>query len=88
MASTSFQRMSHDLYETNWYHLPIETQKSFVVMIKNAQKPIYYHGFGVAILDLELFRRVSTFALRHQRDFKNYALFWKFHNEINYIAAD
>lgn len=28
-------------------------------MIENIQRPLYYHGFGLAILDLETFTRVN-----------------------------
>lgn len=48
------------LYESNWMALPSELQKIFTFMIAHAQIPIFYHGFYVVILDLELFTRVNT----------------------------
>lgn len=59
MANESFAKMSYCLYESNWKKLPIQLQKQYVVMIANAQWPIFYHGFGIAILNLETFTRVS-----------------------------
>lgn len=58
MATDSFKEMSICLYKTNWQNLPIDLQKFVVLMIGNAQRPLYYHGFGVAILDLETFTKV------------------------------
>lgn len=51
--------MADILYETNWHELPIELQKYFVYMIQSAQHPYYYHGSGVAILNLQTFTDVS-----------------------------
>lgn len=59
VATDSFEKMADALYEVNWQDLPIELQKYFVIMIGNAQRPRYYHGFNVAILNLQLYTRVS-----------------------------
>lgn len=48
------------LYESNWMSLPNDMQKTFILMIAHSQIPIYYHGYGVVILDLNLFTRVIT----------------------------
>lgn len=42
-----------------WHKLPTELQKYFILMIRNMQKPLYYHGFEVARLDLQMFSKVS-----------------------------
>lgn len=59
LATDSYGNMVDSLYECKWYGLPIEQQKYFIMMIGNARIPIYYHGFKVAILNLETFRIVS-----------------------------
>lgn len=61
VATESFEMMSDALYEANWHKLPIQQQKYFILMIKNAQRPLYYHGSGVAILNLQTFTKVSQF---------------------------
>lgn len=61
MATHSFEKMASCLYRANWHYFPIELQKYYVIMIGNAQRPLYYHGFGVAILNLETFTKVSNF---------------------------
>lgn len=59
MASESFENMSDVLYEANWQGMPSNLQKYFVVMIGNGQRTLFYHGFGIAVLNLETFARVK-----------------------------
>lgn len=59
IATKSFEEMADILYESNWQHLSPDLQKYFVFMIANAQQPLYYGGYGVTILDLQTFVRVS-----------------------------
>lgn len=59
LASESYERMAECVYECNWPDLPIKQQKYFILMISNTQKPLYYHGFGMIILNLETFSKVK-----------------------------
>lgn len=61
MANNSFRRMPDDLYEFDWKDLPIQLQKYIILMLGNMQQPLYYHGFGVANLNLETFGKVRNF---------------------------
>lgn len=63
LATESFLKMGDSLYESNWTELPFELQKYLIVMIGNMQLPMYYHGFGVAVLNLETFTSVSKIRL-------------------------
>lgn len=58
VATESFLKMSECSYESNWQRLPVKLQKYFIVMIANMQQPLYYHGFSVAVLNLETFNKV------------------------------
>lgn len=60
LATGSFGNMAVCLFECNWVDLPIGTQKNIWLMMANAQKSVFYHGFGIAILNLETFRKVRT----------------------------
>lgn len=60
LATDSYSKMSDCLYNMNWRKQPIKLQKYFVLMIQNIQKPVYYHGFDVATLNLETFLKVSA----------------------------
>lgn len=59
LATESFLNMSDGLYQSNWFKLPVNLQKYFVPMIQNTQRPLYYHGFGIAVLNLETFTKVK-----------------------------
>lgn len=58
LTSESYARIADYLYESNWQDLPVELRKYFILLIANAQRPIFYHGFGIAVLNLETFCKV------------------------------
>lgn len=60
VATDSHLEIADCLFEIDWLDMPIELQKHFILMIAHIQKPRYYHGFGVANLDLETFKKVKT----------------------------
>lgn len=87
LATDSFTSMADCLFDTNWQHLPIELQKYFILIIANMQKPLEYHGFGVAVLNLQTFTEVrkttdssikDTFKWYYSRSFlgKSSQLIW------------
>lgn len=55
LATESFEKMADCLYESNWMDLNVGLQKYLILMIANTQRPIYYHGFRIAILDSTTF---------------------------------
>ena len=60
IATDNFANISDCVYfELNWRKLTPKLQMYVVLMIRNMQKPIYYHGFDVAIMDLNTFIRVN-----------------------------
>lgn len=67
LATDSFAQMSNDLFEANWVELPVRVQKYFVLMIGNAQIPLYYHGFRMVFLNLETFSKVSRFFIEKKK---------------------
>lgn len=60
MASYPFEKMADCFYDCNWIELPIGVQKHIVTMIIMAQKPIFYHGYGLVTMNLETFTTVSS----------------------------
>lgn len=60
-ATEAFENMSDSLYESNWPNISCKLQKYIVTMIIYMQKPITYHGFKIADLDLGTFIVVRTF---------------------------
>lgn len=63
LATDSFLIMSDIMYECEWLNLSVDLQKDLALVIGNMNRPLYYHGFGIAILNLETYARVwfSTF---------------------------
>lgn len=59
VTTESFLRFDDSIYELKWYDLPTNLQRPLIAMIANAQKPLYYHGFGIFHLNLQLFTQVS-----------------------------
>lgn len=60
LATKSFEKMNDSLFECDWFELPVNLQKYFIIMIQNTQHPIFYHGFGMAVMNLETFLQVPT----------------------------
>lgn len=40
------------LFKADWYKLPVNLQKYFILMIANTQKPIVFDGMGMMKVDL------------------------------------
>lgn len=55
MATDSFSGIADVMFECDWHEYPIEHQKIFILIIENAQQPIQFDGFEIAILNLETF---------------------------------
>lgn len=63
LATESFDAMSECLYNCNWNELPLSFQRDLIIIMENTQQPIYYHGFGIANLNLQTFCKVIMFLL-------------------------
>ncbi|XP_031621072.1 putative odorant receptor 83c [Contarinia nasturtii] len=70
LANESYDKMCGCLYRSNWYELPVELQKCFILMIGNAKRPMFYRGFSVARLDLETFSKIIKSIVTYYMAFK------------------
>lgn len=59
IGSESYERMPQYLFESDWMEHPVKMQKYVLLMIGNAQIPLYYNGFGISNLNLETFTTVN-----------------------------
>lgn len=59
VATESYEKMAECIYESDWTELPVKLQKYILLMIGNAHRPLYYDGFGLAILRLQTFQNVK-----------------------------
>lgn len=66
LATDSHTNMANCLYECNWSDLSTEHQRVLIVMIANMQTPLFYHGFGMATLNLETFIKVNPSEVSEQ----------------------
>lgn len=57
-STDQYLKLADLLYESTWPELPIDLQKIIVLMILEAQKPIYYHGLYLLELRLGTFMKV------------------------------
>lgn len=79
-ANETHMEISDCFFQTEWFYLPNYLQKYFVIIIANAQRPLYYHGFGVANINLNTFIQVLEIELKflfsntnHSKIISNYA---------------
>lgn len=59
-ATDNYAAFADCVYGSQWPMLPIKLQRFVQLMIGNAQRRLYYDGFGVVVLDLETFTSVSS----------------------------
>lgn len=60
MSTNNLIRFGDEVFDSAWYELPTEVQKSYILIIANAGKPIYYDGLRMVSLNLPTFARVCT----------------------------
>lgn len=54
----AYAQIANYLFESNWNEQPVDLQKYFKMMIANAQRPVFYHGFRIVRLSLEVYLKV------------------------------
>lgn len=90
MATGSFENISDALYESDWQNLSLQLQKYYILMIGNAQRPLYYHGFHVSILSLNTFAKVMHgfwIILDRKCTFKIVVNTWALNNKNSVFAS-
>lgn len=61
LTTDNYLEFSKCAYElSNWYELPVDLQKYFILVISNANKPLCYNGLGIMSLKMETLTNVST----------------------------
>lgn len=76
LATQSFQQMSDCVYNSNWQQFDIDLKKWMIFMIKNAQKPLHFHGYGMLILNLETFTQVNYYTFKCRSSSENSSNFF------------
>lgn len=65
LSTESFLRVPAWLYSSGWNDLTNTQQKFYIMMIANSQRPLLFHGFGLANLTLETYSKVSLYSIFH-----------------------
>lgn len=60
IATDNYGAFADCVYGCQWPILPVKLQRFIKLMIGNAQRRLYYDGFGVVVLDLGTFTSVSS----------------------------
>lgn len=64
MITECFAKMSDCLFDLKWQKFSPKFQKNIGVMLMYTQKPTYFHGFEVLVLNLNTFLGVSDLSSR------------------------
>lgn len=53
-----FEEIGNSIYQLNWFHYPPSVQKSLLIIIRQTQRPIRFHGYNVIFCDMPTFAKV------------------------------
>lgn len=59
-VTENYLRYADCLYDSNWIELSVKLQNYYKMIIRNANIPYYYHGFGMFDLNLEILKQVTN----------------------------
>lgn len=60
-TTVNYLEFTDCIYGIKWIQLPVQLQKLFIIMIGQAQKPLFYSGSGIIKLDLAVFGNVRLY---------------------------
>lgn len=59
LVSDRFNQLPDHLFHSKWYELSNGLRKFYILMIQNAQQPLFFDGLGIYTLNLESFSIVG-----------------------------
>lgn len=75
LATDNLVRFADEVFDSAWYELPNNIQKSYILIIANAEIPICYDGLHMVYLNLPTFSRVSVFLAKFLSQIFKYHIF-------------
>lgn len=60
ISTDCFQQLVNCIYEANWLEQRPSLRKTLILIMTNAQRPLYYHGFGFIIMNMGTFTQVNS----------------------------
>lgn len=64
-VTNRFEKVGDDVYQLEWYNLPIEMQKQLPIIMASAQKPIYIRGYGDTRSTYFVFKKVFRIVFKN-----------------------
>lgn len=61
LATDNLILFGDEVFDSNWYELPNEIQKTYILIIANAEKQLKYDGLHMVYLNLPTFSQVRIF---------------------------
>lgn len=70
LATDNLIMFGDEVFDSVWYELPNKIQKSYILIIANAQKPLNYDGLQMVYLNLPTFSQVLRSVMSYYLMFK------------------
>lgn len=64
-VSNQFSKLSEDILKCDWYWLPHKLQRMFIIIMINAQEPVFIRGFGNIKCTRTSFKQVNIFVWKN-----------------------
>lgn len=58
MSTDCFEQLVDCIYTANWLGQNSNSRKILILIMTNAQQPLYYHGFHIIIINMATFTQV------------------------------
>ena len=81
LTTESFVNMADCVYHLKWQKFDIKLKKSLIPIIQSAQQPLYYEGYGIFTLNLQMFTQVIhklTLIIESPDDFSIFLFIFQF----------
>lgn len=87
-TTSNFEKLETYIYESEWYNLPNDLQKYFIMMIKNAQQQLTYDGFRFVSLNLITLAKVclTGFSIQMGNQLTNFWFIFGLGSENSFIV--
>lgn len=71
MVTNRFDLFDNELYQCDWYELPLEVQQLLVILMANTQKPATIRGYGNVVCSRKTFQKVIDSKIQIQNNEKS-----------------
>lgn len=87
MVTTRFNTFDDELYQCQWYALPMEAQQLLMIFMANTQKPTTIRGYGNVVCSRRTFQRVNIIRWCSEYSAHIYLLIRHYHIRFHIIPV-